>query len=114
MRKRRLIGFRALFTTYLLLSIYSAIPSKAEKASRSVDEEQAKIPEYSPESVMSTEQHWEKATPAQFQVPTTPGLRDPRTPRTVAFQALEGSSRAPSMTPSRGLPFREQYAPDGR
>lgn len=106
---------------YFLLSVWSTVPSKDEKAARAADEEAAKIPEYSPETTTADDNAWAK----QMQLPKspmTPRVLDPRTPRTVAFQTLEGapsSSRSPQSTsssgPSRTLPFREHYSgPDGR
>lgn len=67
----------ALFLTYLILSLYSLIPSRSSKRSIASD----------PES--QEQRPWEMA-----QVPPTPGttggLKSPMTPRTTAFNTLSG------------------------
>ncbi|KAL8842644.1 MAG: hypothetical protein Q9170_000419 [Blastenia crenularia] len=66
----------ALFLVYLILSLYSLIPSRSSKASIRSDTESQQRP-------------WEMT-----QVPPTPGttggLKSPMTPRTTAFNTLSG------------------------
>lgn len=86
-----------------------------------------KIEEYSPDSELSQEEKWERNRQMFLNLPKTPntpgfGQRNPMTPRTVAFTALNGgagpSQPLASAGPSGPLPFRQQYAqgsvPDGR
>ncbi|CAD0093284.1 unnamed protein product, partial [Aureobasidium vineae] len=105
-----------LFAVTLAVSLYSCVPTKAEKLARAADVEETEIPEYSPETARLDEQEWEKLrSQAEWQhsLPSaTSNMLNPMTPRTVAFQTLEGSS--PSALPNT-LPFRERYGgPDGR
>jgi len=91
------------------------VPTKTEKLARAADFEETEIPEYSPETARLDEQEWEKMrSQAEWQYSLAPGtsnVLNPMTPRTVAFQTLEGSPATGSNT----LPFREQYGgPDGR
>lgn len=100
----------------LAVSLHSCVPTKAEKLARAADVEETEIPEYSPETARLDEQEWEKMrSQAEWNYSRAPGTSNalnPMTPRTVAFQTLEGSS---STTFSNTLPFREQYGgPDGR
>ncbi|THZ10250.1 hypothetical protein D6C95_00690 [Aureobasidium pullulans] len=104
-----------LFAVTLLVSLHSCIPTKAEKLARAADIEETEIPEYSPETARLDEQEWEKMrSQAEWQYP--PGISNmlnPMTPRTVAFQTLEGG-RGPTPV-SDTLPFRKRYGgPDGR
>ncbi|KAI4716478.1 hypothetical protein E4T48_07356 [Aureobasidium sp. EXF-10727] len=103
-----------LFAITLAVSLYSCVPTKAEKLARAADVEETEIPEYSPETARLDEQEWEKIRSQaewQYSLPATSNM-NPMTPRTVAFQTLEGSS--PSTLPNT-LPFRERYGgPDGR
>ncbi|KAI5210587.1 hypothetical protein E4T39_00102 [Aureobasidium subglaciale] len=106
-----------LFAVTLAVSLHSCVPTKAERFARAADVEETEIPEYSPETARLDEQEWEKMrSQAEWQYSVTPGMSNmlnPMTPRTVAFQTLEGG-RAPT-TASDTLPFREQYGgPDGR
>ncbi|KAG9532535.1 hypothetical protein KCU73_g1494, partial [Aureobasidium melanogenum] len=105
-----------LFAMTLAVSLHSCVPTKAEKLARAADVEETEIPEYSPETARLDEQEWEKMrSQAEWNYSRAPGTSNalnPVTPRTVAFQTLEGSS---STTFSNTLPFREQYGgPDGR
>ncbi|EMC94457.1 hypothetical protein BAUCODRAFT_35677 [Baudoinia panamericana UAMH 10762] len=119
----------ALFAMYLIWSIVSMWPTPAEKAERATqreaDIEMKKVTEYSPDSELSREEVWERNRQMFLNLPKTPntpgfGLKNPMTPRTVAFTQLTGgenpgvgSSRRPVGGPSGGLKFREQYG-DGR
>jgi hypothetical protein len=100
----------------LAVSLHSCVPTRAEKLARAANIEETEIPEYSPETARLDEQEWEKIrSQAEWQYSLAPGMSNilnPITPRTVAFQTLEGGSPA---TVSSILPFREQYrGPDGR
>jgi hypothetical protein len=92
----------------LAVSLHSCVPTEREKLARAADVEETEIPEYSPETARLDEQEWEKLrSQAEWQY-----VLNPMTPRTVAFQTLEGGSPE---TVSNALPFREQYGgPDGR
>ncbi|KAK4996354.1 hypothetical protein LTR66_004012 [Elasticomyces elasticus] len=112
-----------LFAIYLLLSIYSCVPTKTERESRSAVRDFENIPEYSPEMKQFTQRTQDyPMQPMRLQIPRTPGtaggFSSPMTPRTVAFHALEGDEPATGATKAigkRGLPFRERYeGPDGR
>ncbi|KAK4547107.1 hypothetical protein LTR36_001328 [Oleoguttula mirabilis] len=119
----------ALFSSYLILSIWSLFPTKAELAEREADRtdpdiEMKKVVMDSPESEMSQEDKWERNRQIFLNLPKTPntagfGANNPTTPRTVAFTQLNGGP-GPSRQqgPAGGLKFREQYAdgkvPDGR
>lgn len=114
-----------LFTTYLMLSILSCIPTSAEERARAFDLETAKIGHYRPERnqpAAANQAAWKASMQEQQQQhhlqipPRTPVAA---TPRTVAFRTLEGGSVGTGAPPSaRGngaLPFREIYdVPDGR
>ncbi|KAK4983321.1 hypothetical protein LTR66_006075 [Elasticomyces elasticus] len=112
-----------LFAIYLLLSIYSCVPTKMERESRGAVRDFENIPEYSPEMKQSA-QHTQDypMQPMRLQMPRIPGtaggFSSPMTPRTVAFHALEGdepTTGARKPIGKRGLPFRERYeGPDGR
>jgi len=107
--------FRILFAVTLLVSLHSCIPTIAEKLARAADIEETEIPEYSPETARLDEQEWEKMrSQAEWQYqPGISNMLNPMTPRTVAFQTLEGG-RGPTPV-SDTLPFRERYGgPDGR
>ncbi|THY09921.1 hypothetical protein D6D03_00009 [Aureobasidium pullulans] len=104
-----------LFAVTLLVSLHSCIPTTAEKLARAADIEETEIPEYSPETARLDEQEWEKMrSQAEWQYqPGISNMLNPMTPRTVAFQTLEGG-RGPTPV-SDTLPFRERYGgPDGR
>lgn len=119
----------ALFSTYLIVSIYSLFPTAKEKAEREADRESdiemKKVMNYSPESEESQEERWERNRQIFLNLPKTPmtpgfGAKNPMTPRTVAFTQLNGGP-GPSTAgkgPVGGLKFREQYGesgvPDGR
>lgn len=72
----------ALFLAYLILSIYSLIPSRSPSSSRKSSNTESEV-----ES--GHQRPWEMA-----QVPPTPGttggLKSPMTPRTTAFHTLSG------------------------
>lgn len=111
-----IVAVRILFAITLAVSLHSCVPTKAEKLARAADVEETEIPEYSPETARLDEQEWEKMrSQAEWDYSRAPGTShalNPMTPRTVAFQTLEGSS---STTFSNTLPFRERYGgPDGR
>lgn len=108
--------YSGFFVIYMALAMYSSIPSKQEKLARTMDIEHAKVPAYSPDSFSTGEPAWEKQhSQVRLNLPRTPvtaGMRNPMTPRTVAFSALEGGHGGPN---SKALPFRERFgAPDGR
>nr|POE77504.1 hypothetical protein CFP56_09151 [Quercus suber] len=110
-----------LFSVYLILSVWSMFLTPAEKKAREVDYrtdiEMKKYINYGADANLSKEEKWEKNRQLFMNLPKTPnspgfGLRNPMTPRTVAFTALNGG---PSTNTTTGkLPFREHYAPDGR
>ncbi|GAB7354390.1 hypothetical protein MBLNU459_g4890t1 [Dothideomycetes sp. NU459] len=83
-----------LFAIYFVLAIYSSIPSQKEKLARRLDVEQPKHRIYSPESMETGESRWKnEQSQVRLHMPKTPmsaGWKNPMTPRTVAFTALEG------------------------
>ncbi|MCJ1363181.1 hypothetical protein MMC16_002288 [Acarospora aff. strigata] len=104
-----------LFALHIPLSIYSLIPSRAQRHSRNTSLESASPldnktgnetndpKDMSPQSLMSYRQkEWEMGT-----LPRTPGttggMKSPMTPRTMAFNTLGGT---------RDLPLRATWEPD--
>jgi len=118
----------ALFSTYFILSVWSAIPSQQEKAERESnkdsDIEMRKYAEYnSPDSELSQEEKWERNRQIFLNLPKTPntagfGMKNPMTPRTVAFTALNGGAGPSQQSAQNGtLPLRQQFGgkvPDAR
>jgi hypothetical protein len=128
----------ALYSIYLIYSLYSTIPTQHERSLRADNIEMKKLTEYRPQTMTRDEQ---RDMNRQIflnlpKTPTTPWGRDPSnpmTPRTVAFTQLNGgASNASTMPPqpaqnhyqtpssgqgpSRLLPFRQHYGghgPDG-
>ncbi|KAI7073302.1 hypothetical protein KC352_g42307, partial [Hortaea werneckii] len=111
----------ALFSIYVLFSCYSLIATDTERAereeSRQSDIEMKKVLSYSPDAELSQEEKWERNRQIFLNLPKTPntpgyGMKNPMTPRTVAFTQLSGEAgQAPmnSRGPTGGLKFREQY-----
>jgi hypothetical protein len=95
----------SMFAIYLLLSIYSSIPTRREKLARLSKFEESDIPEYEPET-MTGRQPWEKRGSEVCLAPMNPAGRNLYTSRTVAFQHLEGGQEG---TSAKDLPFRERY-----
>ena len=108
--------------------MYSCLPTKKERRERLEDLERGKIAMYKPERTTAgvagpsaTQQWGEKLAMGYLQMPRTPGAGNGQvplaTPRTVAFQTLDGALVAGKGQggASGGLPFRERYGgPDGR
>lgn len=124
--QQKLTASSALFSFYTIFSCYSLMPTDAERAerqeARQSDIEMKKVVEYSPDSEMSQEGKWERNRQIFLNLPKTPntpgfGMKNPMTPRTVAFTQLNGGQPT-SRGPPGGLKFREQYGdskvPDGR
>lgn len=99
-------------------------PTKEEKAEREAqrgsDMEMKKVPGWGSEPEMSREEKWERNRQIFLNLPKTPntpgfGMKNPMTPRTVAFTQLNGGGEGPSKTkgPVGGLKFREQYGESG-
>ncbi|KAL8905758.1 MAG: hypothetical protein Q9207_002427 [Kuettlingeria erythrocarpa] len=84
----------ALFLAYLILSIYSLIPSRSPSSSRKSSDTESDV-----ES--GHQRPWEMA-----QVPPTPGttggLKSPMTPRTTAFNTLSGKMGGGAKGKGRG------------
>ena len=102
----QLIANSTLFTTYLILTLYTLYPSKsfrAERRSTQSDQE-------------SRNQPWE-----MLEAPRTPGttggLKSPTTPRTRAFNTLSGktnqnSGKAPERRGNVGITLKHHVAMD--
>ncbi|KAI4155409.1 MAG: hypothetical protein LQ340_001009 [Diploschistes diacapsis] len=94
----------ALFFAYSSFSIYSAIPTKAQKTEATVQGEEDIE---SPTSYFD-DKKWEYEMDRIPQTPRSPAFgRTPMTPRTVAFNTLEG--KMPSK-PNRDLPLRHHIS----
>lgn len=107
-----------MFAIYLILAIISSIPSKSEKLARESDLEQAEIRVYTPETILmdSPPQLDKRSSQVRLTTIKTPmaaNTRNAATPRTVAFQALDGNENGnaqQNVSPGvRGLPLRERY-----
>lgn len=128
-----------LFVVYLAYSIWSSIPSKAEKAERDADRQtdielKQAWAANDPDAGLTQEEKWERNRQIFLNLPKTPntpyGRMNPMTPRTTAFSALTGEQQAyqqqmpptPGEGPSqpsqpkggasatsRSLPFRRQW-----
>jgi len=116
-----------LFLAYIILALYSCFPTKNERRERLADTERGKIAMYKPERITTTgpsaTQQWgEKLAMGYLQMQRTPaaaggnGQMPLATPRTVAFQTLDGALVPGKQGGGSGrLPFRERYGgPDGR
>ncbi|EGP92268.1 unnamed protein product [Zymoseptoria tritici ST99CH_1A5] len=120
----------ALYAVFVGYSIWSAIPTEAEKVVRDADHqsdlEMKKISMYGMDGDMSKEERREMNRQLFLNLPKTPntpgfGVHNPMTPRTTAFTQLNGGE-APSgyhgraTGPNAPLPFRENYGnvPDAR
>nr|OQO28280.1 hypothetical protein B0A51_03899 [Rachicladosporium sp. CCFEE 5018] len=119
----------ALWFIYFLLSLYSLIPTTAERTSREADIELRKLGAYTPDEPEMSREAQRDANRQLFlnlpKTPTTPWGRsadNPMTPRTVAFTQLNGGSNGNASGraglgadlgaragPRGGLPFREQW-----
>ncbi|GAB7366728.1 hypothetical protein MBLNU230_g0685t1 [Neophaeotheca triangularis] len=111
----------ALFSVYVIFSLYSCIPTPQERASRQSDIEMSKISQYSPdpssdggyygdknhhttnqsneEAEETREERWERNRQLFLSLPKSPVTpagfsRNPMTPRTVAFSHLNGQEAA--------------------
>ncbi|KAK3069311.1 hypothetical protein LTR53_012449 [Teratosphaeriaceae sp. CCFEE 6253] len=121
----------ALFSTYLIWSLYSLYPTAAEraerKASKDADIELKRVNAYNPEDAeLSREEIWDRNRQLFLNLPKTPntpgfggmkGGLNPMTPRTVAFTQLNGGGAGPSRGTTPGLQHRDGYgegARDGR
>ncbi|GAB7345408.1 hypothetical protein MBLNU457_3747t1 [Dothideomycetes sp. NU457] len=114
------------FVAYIVLSIWSSFPTKNERGERLADAERGRIAMYKPErsttvDASATQQWGEKLAMGYLQMPRTPGVGGNgqmplATPRTVAFQTLDGALVPGKRGGGSGsLPFRERYGgPDGR
>jgi len=114
-----------LFSAYFILSIWSIIPTAEEKAERAAEQESDiemrkytvdyKTAYESPDSEMSKEEKWERNRQIFLNLPKTPNTpgfatKNPMTPRTVAFTALNGGEGPSRLTrPTGALPFRQQF-----
>ena len=100
---RKLNSGSVLFLTYTLVSIISAIPTKAQKAvALSDDTEDIE----SPKSYFDDKQ-FEYEMGQIPQTPRSPALKTPMTPRTVAFNKLEGKMTSKT---NRDLPLRHHIS----
>ena len=114
--------YSALFAVYLLLSIWSVIPSQRERSMREEDIELQKFSKYEPDPVSREEQReYNRQLFLNLpKTPTTPFGKNPMTPRTTAFTQLSGEQQheyygsqppMPSTSgPDRQFPLR-QYEP---
>ncbi|KAK5704571.1 hypothetical protein LTR17_021767 [Elasticomyces elasticus] len=115
----------ALFSCYLIWSVYSMWPTPAEKAARKAnkdsDIELKRVSEYSPETELTREEIWERNRQMFLNLPKTPntpgfgvkgaGLNglNPMTPRTVAFTQLNGGA-GPSQAAGSTTQLRDRFA----
>lgn len=130
---------RVLFFVYMVYSIWSSIPTEAEKAERDADRQtdielKQAWAAVDPDAGLTQEEKWERNRQVFLNLPKTPstpyGRMNAMTPRTTAFSALTGEQQAGQqqqmpLTPgegpsqpaqsksntgtSRGLPFRKQW-----
>ena len=99
-----LTGDSALFFTYFVFSIISAIPTKAQKAEALSDDTEDIE---SPKSYLDDKQ-FEYEMDRIPQTPRSPAFpQTPMTPRTVAFNTLEGKMAS---KPKNSLPLRHHIS----
>ncbi|KAF2131833.1 hypothetical protein P153DRAFT_284863 [Dothidotthia symphoricarpi CBS 119687] len=86
----------AIYTLFLLLSFYSLYPTASQRsaaaaarAEKAAEKEKWSASPYDNE--MTAEQQWQHMWELQ-QLPRTPGFKTPMTPRTRAFNELEGGT----------------------
>lgn len=105
----------ALFCLYFIYAALNLKPSAAEKQERMQDLEMERMEKIRPDTMTKEEQRaYNRALFLNLpKTPTTPFHKTPMTPRTVAFQKLEGVEKphvaVSGAGPSRKLPFREHY-----
>jgi hypothetical protein len=92
------LSYRAIYACFLILTIYSLIPTTAAKEAHAVKQAEKKAEKEkwanSPtDNEMTAEEQWQHMWELQ-QLPRTPGtaggLKSPMTPRTRTFNDLEG------------------------